>query len=640
MKMAVTSKEKKDMAVTQVILNAIRQLHSVSRIANMRKSVRAIPVDVLEIDNDGHVLARVVECLLLNSEQPNGALGKQLARLGLPAPRKLEKHEMTAEVVASYRDFQRALDPTRVRNATVLSVVPLSSAAAIAAHVSDSDFLAAMGLPVPEVVQLEQQQAELAGEGLVSLVVDDRVNELRAGEIVSLAEELVAYEPFEENAQDNLTVGSYVLQPGRHLKAQLKQYIQYKTSVYKASRESAAVAKTTAQSDCDSFLRFLGWRAGRRGGSALQCLSELLELGLANELEGYVEFLSTEREQAVSAGSIANYMNSLMNVLAYTQAQATQLAAMIPGGVAAGLGVLAASIAAAGNLRGQAEAEAKKQRLHKPRKPDWVSWEEAKQTRLNVAAAIAALPRTAKRKERLQLMTDELMISFHTLMPPDRVGVVRMLSIGQTLRKQLDSRKDHYGHYFIDLTKFCNHKTAKFYGPCMTPVSTRLTPLLDDYLKETQSQLEFSEFDEDEEANRTRRRYLFPMASRPSECMSSSNWGGRVKAAFKRFSPGGKAPCPSLLRSAFITALRESSTDPELLQSAATAQKHSIEMQPSDTYDLDTHIRLTAKAMEWCEQFAAAPMAQPEPSAVMDVPENSSSSGASLLQRASKRPRI
>ena len=40
----------------------------------MRKSVRAIPVDVLEIDNDGHVLARVVECLLLNSEQPNGAL--------------------------------------------------------------------------------------------------------------------------------------------------------------------------------------------------------------------------------------------------------------------------------------------------------------------------------------------------------------------------------------------------------------------------------------------------------------------------------------------------------------------------------------------------------------------------------------
>ena len=42
----------------------------------------------------------------------------------------------------------------------------------------------------------------------------------------------------------------------------------------------------------------------------------------------------------------------------------------------------------------------------------------------------------------------------------------------------------------------------------MTPVSTRLTPLLDDYLKETQSQLEFSEFDEDEEANRTRRRYL------------------------------------------------------------------------------------------------------------------------------------
>lgn len=115
-------------------------------------------------------------------------------------------------------------------------------------------------------------------------------------------------------------------------------------------------------------------------------------------------------------------------------------------------------------------------------------------------------------------------------------------------------------------------------GPAMPPVSPLIVPLLERWIEFTQS-FEFTEFGEDEEASRTRRRYLFTIRKDPTRCLESSLWTARVKAAFKRHSPNHTATPPSLLRSAFITALRESTNDPEILESAAVAQKHSIAMQ-------------------------------------------------------------
>jgi len=71
--------------------------------------------------------------------------------------------------------------------------------------------------------------------------------------------------------------------------------------------------------------------------------------------------------------------------------------------------------------------------------------------------------------------------------------------------------------------------------------------------------------------------------------------------------------------------MRKHTTDQEVLQSAATAMKHSLKMQSSDTYDLDTHIRATQAAMNFCHEFATSteaivqppatpPMEQPQPS--------------------------
>ena len=69
------------------------------------------------------------------------------------------------------------------------------------------------------------------------------------------------------------------------------------------------------------------------------------------------------------------------------------------------------------------------------------------------------------------------MLCLLTVLPPDRVGVTRKLSIGDTLKH------DEHRGWFIDLTKERQHKTAKFYGPAMTAlpkiVSDSIDVLLD-----------------------------------------------------------------------------------------------------------------------------------------------------------------
>ena len=140
-----------------------------------------------------------------------------------------------------------------------------------------------------------------------------------------------------------------------------------------------------------------------------------------------------------------------------------------------------------------------------------------------------------------------------------------------TLTKQAN------GDYYLDLTSF-KHKTSKWYGISMTPVSPQVTSVLTQFL------FEFVEFGEDEGQTRTCRRYLFTMPSDPNRC-------SRVKDAFRRHNPGNKAPRPTLLRSSFITALWDSRPDLAVLASLAITQTHSMRTQRSDVYDLRTHIR-------------------------------------------------
>ena len=204
-------------------------------------------------------------------------------------------------------------------------------------------------------------------------------------------------------------------------------------------------------------------------------------------------FLVGERQ--VGYGTVANYINSLLNVMQYIEVEAENLDAIRAGRDTSGGDTTAMAVAVVdgnslhklleclGNVRAQAEAEATQAKLYKPRKADWISWIEAKQTRHAALSALDSLPKSTPRSKRLEVHTDALIICFFTIMPPDRCSVIRLLSVAlegaSAQEKSNVTLKPCVGSdgFYIDLTKF-KHKTSKYYGPSMTPVSHLITALL------------------------------------------------------------------------------------------------------------------------------------------------------------------
>ena len=109
-------------------------------------------------------------------------------------------------------------------------------------------------------------------------------------------------------------------------------------------------------------------------------------------------------------------------------------------------------------LRGQAESQAKHEGLYTKRSKDWISWEEAQQARVRAENAYMSLPAGTAPAKKMQFLREWLAISFFTLMPPDRVGVVRKLRLTMTLKRSSD------GGYELDLTQMRAHKSARFHG--------------------------------------------------------------------------------------------------------------------------------------------------------------------------------
>ena len=587
-----------------------------------------LEISIFVVNGANYMLFRVAEYIFYPGVRSNGALHKLMRDLGLEGSLKMSRNnlpegvslELFAGMKTAMKSFQHAIEPTQQRVASVFAVVQTEHVARAAEEERTNASLGVrhalievLGFGVPEQMQLAFQSQQLEAEGAVDLLLEERLDAIAETRALSISEELAIFEPFASNADDNQKLNSYTLQDvPRALTLQLRSFQIFQTQILQYLREGGAVSETTAAGDVANYLRFAGWRQTQAYRPSMTCLSVCLSM-CASECEAFTSFLTDERH--VTHGTIANYLNSFLNVIAYVVANAQQLAKMYPSDpselgsfteIDARLGKL---IVGTKNLREQAEVQSKREGLLKPIKPDWLSWGDAKLTRRNVLAAVdkLQLQRSTARSEQLTLYTDALIICLLTIMPPDRCSVIRCLSVPIGLEDaDCTLKKQANGDYYIDLTSF-KHKTSKWYGISMTPVSPLITPMLTQFLTMTQS-FEFVDFGEDEEQTRTRRRYLFTMPSDPNRCFESSNWCSRVKDAFRRHSPGNKAPCPTLLRSSFITALRDSRPDLAVLESAAIAQKHSMRTQRSDVYDLRTHIRDCEEASKWCHEYANSPL--------------------------------
>ena len=152
------------------------------------------------------------------------------------------------------------------------------------------------------------------------------------------------------------------------------------------------------------------------------------------------EWLHALKAKGVKYSSLSNYVNSLIAVTGHVYStykidesiysmQRTPLDELI-------------------RLRGQCESEAKQQRLYQRRDANWIEWPAANEARKKAEAAFRA-------KATPQTRRDWLLISLHTCAPPDRVGVVRKLRLGHSLKRC-------GGGFVLDLTTQRSHKTSKF----------------------------------------------------------------------------------------------------------------------------------------------------------------------------------
>ena len=298
---------------------------------------------------------------------------------------------------------------------------------------------------------------------------------------------------------------------------------------------------------------------------------------LGDIAQEYASWLQTT--QRCKFSTIANYINGLVSITSYCYANlapSDALLAMDPNPLTQLI-----------NLRGQAEKASKTQQMYDQRVGGWIEWPDVQKARVSVAKKLADMGDGGAPAAKRNLLRDCCALSLLSLIPPDRVGCIRKLRFGHTLKKKPG------GGWMMDLTKARDgHKTSRFYGPFAASLPSELTPILDKY-----SQLFSLEVGGDE-------AYLFhpPQSGfdRPMESSSWSQWVGRL---FNRHA--GVTIAPKTLRSIFITWLRSSTDAPEILKSAAHAQKHSEARQASGDYDQQADDRLVKAAYDFNISFAS-----------------------------------
>ena len=275
------------------------------------------------------------------------------------------------------------------------------------------------------------------------------------------------------------------------------------------------------------------------------------------------------------------------------------------------------------NLRSQAEKASKTQNLYEQRVGGWLEWSDVQKARVT---AIGKLSLASTHAERVFAHRDAAAMGLLSLIPPDRVGCIRKLRLGHTLKR----KEGDAGGWKMDLSKQRDgHKTSRFYGPFAASLPTELTPILDQYAA-------LLEYEVDGDV-----AYLFhPPNGSNDRPMESSAWTSWVRRLFKRHH--GEEVAPKTLRSVFITWLRDSTSAPEVLKSAAVsleysdstsftsssdqpaiesrsrqhAMKHSEKRQQGSEYDQEADDRLVKAAytfnLDFCAQFTAE---VPEPPA-------------------------
>jgi hypothetical protein len=237
------------------------------------------------------------------------------------------------------------------------------------------------------------------------------------------------------------------------------------------------------------------------------------------------------------------------------------------------------------NLRSQAESYSATQKKFARAHPEWCSWQDLQLAREKCRAAFDEMDDAGHRDSRayLLLLRELCLLCLYTICPPPRCSVIRLLEWDKTL-VVVPGGAGLAAQWSLDLTDVAHaatrHKTHKHKGAMQLPLPKMLSP----YLVKLRA------------ASPAGVSAVFPpgLLSAPAtlssdrsdspdgvkgfsgELMDSNSFAYWVKRTFCRYTEGGQAPNPSLLRSIYTTwlySLRYDSEDPFLKQVKASSAK-------------------------------------------------------------------
>jgi hypothetical protein len=207
----------------------------------------------------------------------------------------------------------------------------------------------------------------------------------------------------------------------------LDAYVAQRTAVFAARRHGGAVASVSAEGDTLALLRFYGWldRTGNVPAGAFLYLSLLRRADLGDLVQRYAEWLQSV--QSLRFSSIANYLNGLAGILTWVYSELPVDAEVLQMDPSPLTQVL--------NLRGQAEKASKTQNMFEKRVGgSWLTWSQVQEARVSAMNAASSYDGADAQKKQ-SLLRDACAISLLSLLPPDRVGLIRKLRLGHTLKR-------------------------------------------------------------------------------------------------------------------------------------------------------------------------------------------------------------
>lgn len=87
-------------------------------------------------------------------------------------------------------------------------------------------------------------------------------------------------------------------------------------------------------------------------------------------------------------------------------------------------------------LRGQAEKASKTQAMYEKRVGGWLEWEDVQKSRVSAMQKLEGMGDGGTPAAKRNLLRDCCALSLLSLIPPDRVGCIRKLRLGHTLKKK------------------------------------------------------------------------------------------------------------------------------------------------------------------------------------------------------------